>query len=225
MRAASSTARTCGCVDASSAMQSSRCGYACPNTDAIAASSQDRSGLCTGITRLMNSSAIVSFCNPSHRLELRGTWGMQRQPAAVLAATGRGCVGHADRPAQVAIPADEPRQGRGTFVDQRQGPGCRLVQGLLAARLRGHHPPRLANQGHGDPGRRAAGRIGELRPERLELGLELRDVAPRCEQVFGEPVRIVAGRRHRAESLRVVPVISKSIERRWYAGRPQSAAA
>ena len=163
---------------------------------------------------------VIALGDATHGRELLRAGRVQREPAAVLAATGSRCVRHTDRPAQLAVATDEPGQRRGTLVDERQGPGRRPVEGLLAPRLGRHDTPRPARQRKRDPRRRAAGGLGKLGPERLELGLELGDVAACRQQLLGEPVDLVARRRHGAGSGGVASAISGCIERRWYARAP-----
>ncbi len=161
----------------------------------------------------------------THRLELRLSRGVQREPAAVLAAAGCRRVRNADRPPEVSITPDEPGEGGGAVVDQGQRPGCSLVEGLLPPRFGRHHPPGLADDGDGNPGGGAPGGVGKLGPHRLELGFQLGDVSPGRAQLIGKPLDLVAGRCHRAQHLAIARPVFVCMRRRWYAWRARSAAA
>ena len=78
--ACSSTSRTYGCVDASSAMQSSRCGYVCASTERIAASSDARCGSCTGMTTLITTGSLERRCLAAHASKVARGRRVVRQP-------------------------------------------------------------------------------------------------------------------------------------------------
>jgi hypothetical protein len=101
------------------------------------------------------------------------------------------------------------------MVDECQRPGCGPVQGLLPARLRGYHSTHLADDRDSDPGGCAAGGLGKLDPDCLELGLELGDMAPRRAQLFAEPVNLIAGGCHGTDPGAIAVAILTGIERRW----------
>ena len=101
------------------------------------------------------------------------------------------------------------------MFDERQRPRCRLVEGLLPARLGRHHPSRFADRGDCDPGRCAPGGVRKLGSQRLELSLQLGDMAACRLQLVAELVRLIAMAGHGAKRGDVAAAISSCIERRW----------
>jgi hypothetical protein len=159
--------------------------------------------------------AGIRLGEAAHGRELRRSRGVQHEPAPVLAPAGGSGVSHADGPPQVAVTTDQPCQRRWPVVDECQRPGCGPVQGLLTARLRGNHSAHLADDCDSDPGGCAAGGLGKLGPDCLELGLELGDMAPRRAQLFAEPVNLIAGGCHGTDPGAIAVAILTGIERRW----------
>ena len=121
-------------------------------------------------TRALNSPLRRAACVASSAVAVGVCSASQRRYCRRRAA---GCVGNADRAAQLPIAADDSGHRSRTMIDEHERaarPPCAGSAGGATRAVRDAGP---CGGRQGDPRRGTARRLGELGPRRLELGLQL----------------------------------------------------